>query len=90
MDPARLAVVGLGENRPVQSNDTPEGRNANRRVVLVILGGSSKPEGDYAGERGQSEQQPTPAPVPTALPKPATTEASLQTPPTPQAAGRLP
>jgi len=88
MDPARLAVVGLGENRPVQSNATPEGRNANRRVVLVILGGSRKPEGDYAGERGQSEEAP--ATVPTALPQPATTEASLQTTPTPQAAGRLP
>ena len=89
MDPARLAVVGLGENRPVQSNATPEGRNANRRVVLVILGGSSKPEGDYAGERGQSEEE-APAAVPTALPQPATTEASLAKPPTPQAAGRLP
>ena len=74
MDPARLAVVGLGENRPVESNATPEGRNANRRVVLVILGGSSRPEGDYAGERGHNEEAPT---VPTALPQPATTEASL-------------
>jgi chemotaxis protein MotB len=75
MDPARLAVVGLGENRPVQSNATPEGRNANRRVVLVILGGTSNPEGDYAGERGQgSEESPT---VPPALPKPASVEASL-------------
>jgi len=88
MDPARLAVVGLGENRPVQSNDTPEGRNANRRVVLVILGGTSKPEGDYAGERGQSEEAPVE--VPTALPQPSTTEAALQTPPTPQAHGPLP
>jgi chemotaxis protein MotB len=87
MDPARLAVVGLGENRPVQSNATSEGRNANRRVVLVILGGSSKPEGDYAGERGQGEEQPT---IPEALPKPATTEAALQRPPTAQAAGHLP
>jgi len=33
----RLAVIGYGEHRPVKSNDTPEGRNANRRVVLVIL-----------------------------------------------------
>ena len=37
VDPARLAVVGFGEQRPVQSNATPEGRNANRRVVVVIL-----------------------------------------------------
>lgn len=91
MDPARLAVVGLGENRPSQTNTTSEGRNANRRVVLVILGGSSRPEGDYAGERGQGEEAPSAAPtVPVALPQPATTEASLQKPPTPQASGRLP
>ena len=37
LDPARLAVVGYGEQRPAASNDTPEGRNANRRVVVVIL-----------------------------------------------------
>lgn len=37
IDPARLAVVGYGEQRPAASNDTPEGRNANRRVVVVIL-----------------------------------------------------
>jgi chemotaxis protein MotB len=87
MDPARLAVVGLGENRPAQSNATAEGRNANRRVLLVILGSGNRPEGDYAGERGQGEAPPT---VPTALPQPATTEASLQTPPTARDAGRLP
>jgi chemotaxis protein MotB len=44
IDPARLAVIGLGEYRPVQSNDTPEGRNANRRVLLVILAGDGPPE----------------------------------------------
>jgi chemotaxis protein MotB len=37
VDPERLAVVGYGEQRPAASNDTPEGRNANRRVVVVIL-----------------------------------------------------
>jgi chemotaxis protein MotB len=34
--PTRLAVVGFGEHRPKQSNDTAQGRNANRRVVVVI------------------------------------------------------
>jgi chemotaxis protein MotB len=77
MDPARLAVIGLGENRPAQSNATPEGRNANRRVLLVILGGSNRPEGDYAGERGQEEEEEEAPPMPEALPKPATVEASL-------------
>lgn len=37
VDPARLAVVGYGEQRPVQANDSALGRNANRRVVIVIL-----------------------------------------------------
>ena len=35
--PSRLAVIGFGDQRPVQGNDTPQGRNANRRVVVVIL-----------------------------------------------------
>ena len=35
--PGRLAVVGLGEEHPAQSNATEQGRNANRRVVVVIL-----------------------------------------------------
>ena len=47
VDPKRLTVIGVGENRPLQTNDTPEGRNANRRLVLVILGT------DGAGEGGK-------------------------------------
>jgi len=34
---ARLSVVGYGPNRPVTSNDTPEGRARNRRVTVLIL-----------------------------------------------------
>ncbi|MCC7464316.1 MAG: flagellar motor protein MotD [Gammaproteobacteria bacterium] len=34
----RLAVIGFADQRPVQSNRTPAGRNANRRVVVMILG----------------------------------------------------
>jgi len=37
IDPRRLAVVAYGEYRPVLPNTTPDGRNANRRVVLTIL-----------------------------------------------------
>jgi chemotaxis protein MotB len=54
IDPKRLTVIGLGDNQPVQSNDTPEGRNANRRVVLVILGTDGLPEGSYSYQRGKS------------------------------------
>jgi chemotaxis protein MotB len=34
----RLSAVGYGEYRPAASNTTPEGRAANRRVDLVVLG----------------------------------------------------
>jgi chemotaxis protein MotB len=37
----RLSVIGLGEWHPAHSNDTAEGRNGNRRVLLVILSGAA-------------------------------------------------
>jgi len=33
----RLTAIGYGENRPVASNDTSEGRKRNRRVSIMIL-----------------------------------------------------
>jgi len=33
--PGRLAAKGFGQTKPVKGNDTPEGRQANRRVELV-------------------------------------------------------
>lgn len=36
LDPAALEAAGYGEFRPARPNDTPEGRAANRRVVLVV------------------------------------------------------
>jgi chemotaxis protein MotB len=35
--PERLAVIGYSDTRPIQPNDSDQGRNANRRVVVVIL-----------------------------------------------------
>lgn len=35
IDAGRLTPLGLGATRPAASNDTPEGRQANRRVELV-------------------------------------------------------
>ncbi|MFT5811812.1 MAG: OOP family OmpA-OmpF porin, partial [Rubritalea sp.] len=32
----RVFTVGYGESRPIASNDTDEGRQANRRVVAVV------------------------------------------------------
>ncbi|HHL45113.1 MAG TPA: flagellar motor protein MotD [Gammaproteobacteria bacterium] len=37
IDPELLAAIGYGENRPITSNDTPDGRSQNRRVVLKIF-----------------------------------------------------
>src|SRR5882724_333390 len=37
IDPLRLEIVGFGEFHPRQPNDTNEGRNANRRVVILVL-----------------------------------------------------
>ena len=35
VDPARLRSVGMGEANPVASNETAEGRQLNRRVMLI-------------------------------------------------------
>jgi len=37
ISPNRLSAIGYGEYRPVASNDTSEGRLANRRVEIVIM-----------------------------------------------------
>jgi chemotaxis protein MotB len=37
VSPSRLAVVGYGDQQPIADNATLAGRNANRRVQLVIL-----------------------------------------------------
>lgn len=36
VNPARLQAYGMGESRPIASNDTEAGRQANRRVELLI------------------------------------------------------
>jgi outer membrane protein OmpA-like peptidoglycan-associated protein len=33
----RLITVGMGETRPVATNDTPNGRQANRRVEITMV-----------------------------------------------------
>ncbi len=55
IDPARLSVIGRAQYSPAQSNATPSGRNANRRVLIAIL-----PPGNP--DPGATPAQPAPAP----------------------------
>ena len=34
--PERLSTMGFGEHRPLASNDTPKGREKNRRVEIIV------------------------------------------------------
>jgi chemotaxis protein MotB len=36
-DPKRLSIAGYAQYHPAESNDTPQGRRANRRVDIVVL-----------------------------------------------------
>jgi chemotaxis protein MotB len=38
IQPDRMSAIGYGEYKPIADNDTEEGRQKNRRVVLVVLG----------------------------------------------------
>jgi len=42
IQPMRLSAAGYGEYRPIGDNTTAEGRSANRRVDLVILGAAAQ------------------------------------------------
>jgi len=81
VDPARLAVIGLGEFRPAQSNATIEGRNANRRVLIVILGADQAPEAAFGEDPGAASEpaQPGESAQPEAAP-PVQPIAHLQSP----------
>jgi chemotaxis protein MotB len=37
LSPERISATGYGEYRPVASNDTPEGRQKNRRVEIIVM-----------------------------------------------------
>jgi outer membrane protein OmpA-like peptidoglycan-associated protein len=37
VDPARVSTAGMGEDFPIASNDTEEGRSLNRRVDVILL-----------------------------------------------------
>ena len=54
IDPLRLEIVGFGEFRPRQPNDSSEGRNANRRVAVLVLEAVSPGDAVAAKSTGES------------------------------------
>jgi len=60
----RLGIIGWGEVRPIADNSTEEGRNRNRRVMVVVLSdrgsGPSRftNDADKAGQTAQAEPAP--------------------------------
>ena len=46
---SRLVAKGFGEVKPIESNESDEGRTANRRVEFVIVGGASGVEVKNSG-----------------------------------------
>jgi chemotaxis protein MotB len=71
-DPLLVSAAGYAEYRPIGSNDTPQGRAANRRVDLVVVGKPSDKEklartSPPATEQTPQEPQPS---EPSAKPTP--------------------
>ena len=76
VDPRRMSVEGWGEYQPAGDNDTAEGRNRNRRVVLVVLAANSVRELENALNHDDSPVSvaaqplaPPPTPVPVIAPE---------------------
>jgi chemotaxis protein MotB len=66
--PERLAVIGYGDTRPVQPNETEQGRNANRRVVVVILSTELQRQKSPADQPGGLSPIPPSTGAPPAVP----------------------
>ena len=62
----RLSFESFGSNHPLASNETPEGRSANRRVSIILLESfkSENPEGDLT----IPENPPVEAPINQVMP----------------------
>jgi len=61
MQPARLAMVGYGEFRPREDNASADGRNRNRRVMVIVLADSSQPREPLAESLNASSDAVAPA-----------------------------
>jgi chemotaxis protein MotB len=67
VDPTRLGIMGWGEYHPNADNATEDGRNRNRRVLIVVLSEEGEPKRleNNAPGAGQltADRQGAPAPA---------------------------
>lgn len=63
VDPERLAMVGYGEHRPRADNLTEEGRNRNRRVVLIVLAAPDAASADAPADPALAVKSGPPRPI---------------------------
>ena len=87
VDPERLGIVGWGQYRPAADNQSVEGRNRNRRVLVVVLSDKAAPRrfytnGDQINQTADangdaSDQAASPAPAVAAQPAAAVQTAPL-------------
>jgi chemotaxis protein MotB len=93
VEPERLGIVGWGQYRPASDNDSVEGRNKNRRVLVVVLSDKAAPRRFYTNSEQINQtadaegdtadgQAATPAPVvATQASAPVSTPPLVVTPP---------
>ncbi|HEL5403228.1 TPA: flagellar motor protein MotD [Stenotrophomonas maltophilia] len=77
VQPSRLAMVGYGQFRPREENDSAQGRNRNRRVMVIILADTSH----SVDPLGQRLNAATATPESTATEQAAATPATVTTSP---------
>lgn len=82
IEPSRLSAVGYGDNHPIESNDTVEGRERNRRVIIIIQSNAisrftekTKPADTVAEQKNINEEKAVETtdyqkPVPPSIKKP--------------------
>lgn len=66
VEPGRLGIVGWGEVRPIDDNATSQGRNQNRRVLVVVMNDQSKLPREQSDSGHLSDMADTAMPPPVA------------------------
>jgi chemotaxis protein MotB len=68
VDPKRLVASGRGEHDPVASNDTPEGRQKNRRIELLLIDKNLFESTQPSAEKAEEAPKDVPAAEPAVTP----------------------